>query len=102
AVSGTAPAPTGSPAAATVGTAPGPAAVTVRAEKIQVTPVVDDEDEPELSAPAGRRASTKGLGRRSLDSLRVGVLVLDAEDRPVLANPAAREMGLLRPGTVNG
>jgi two-component system sensor histidine kinase SenX3 len=102
AISETAPAPTGAPAAATVGTAPGPAAVTVRAEKIQVTPVVDDEDEPELSAPAGPRASTKGLGRRSLDSLRVGVLVLDAEDRPVLANPAAREMGLLRPGTVNG
>ena len=26
-----------------------------------------------------------------------GVLVLDADDRPVLVNPAAREMGLLRP-----
>ena len=42
--------------------------------------------------------SSKGLGRRSLDALRVGVLVLDAEDRPVLANPAAHGMGLLRPG----
>jgi two-component system, OmpR family, sensor histidine kinase SenX3 len=42
--------------------------------------------------------SSKGLGRRSLDALRVGVLVLDAEDRPVLGNPAAHEMGLLRPG----
>lgn len=40
----------------------------------------------------------KGLGRRSLDALRVGVLVLDAEDRSVLANPSAYEMGLLRPG----
>jgi two-component system sensor histidine kinase SenX3 len=42
--------------------------------------------------------SSKGLGRRSLDALRVGVLVLDSEDRPVLANPSAHEMGLLRPG----
>jgi two-component system sensor histidine kinase SenX3 len=49
-----------------------------------------------------RRAHTKGLGRRSLDALRVGVLVLDAEDRPVLANPAAREMGLLRAGATVG
>ena len=31
----------------------------------------------------------KGLGRKSLDSLRVGVVVLDAEDQPVLVNPAA-------------
>src|SRR5437764_3858004 len=45
-----------------------------------------------------RRAGAKGLGRRSLDALRVGVLVLDGEDRAVLANPAAREMGLLRAG----
>ncbi len=42
--------------------------------------------------------SSKGLGRRSLDALRVGVLVLDSEDRPVLANPSAHQMGLLRPG----
>jgi two-component system sensor histidine kinase SenX3 len=42
--------------------------------------------------------SSKGLGRRSLDALRVGVLVLDADDRPVLANPSAHEMGLVRPG----
>jgi two-component system, OmpR family, sensor histidine kinase SenX3 len=42
--------------------------------------------------------SSKGLGRRSLDALRVGVLVLDSEDRPVLANPAAHGMGLLHPG----
>jgi two-component system sensor histidine kinase SenX3 len=40
----------------------------------------------------------KGLGRKSLDSLRVGVVVLDAEDEPVLVNPAARAMGLLRSG----
>jgi two-component system, OmpR family, sensor histidine kinase SenX3 len=42
--------------------------------------------------------SSKGLGRRSLDALRVGVLVLDSEDRPVLANPSAHSMGLLHPG----
>jgi two-component system sensor histidine kinase SenX3 len=42
--------------------------------------------------------SSKGLGRRSLDALRVGVLVLDGEDRPVLVNPSAHEMGLVRPG----
>ena len=44
----------------------------------------------------------KGLGRRSLDSLRVGVVVLDADDHPVLVNPAARAMGLLRSGGAPG
>jgi two-component system, OmpR family, sensor histidine kinase SenX3 len=43
-----------------------------------------------------------GLGRRSLDSLRVGVVVLDADDVPVLVNPSARAMGLLRAGTAPG
>ena len=38
------------------------------------------------------------MGRRSLDSLRVGVVVLDGDDVPVLVNPAARAMGLLRAG----
>jgi two-component system, OmpR family, sensor histidine kinase SenX3 len=52
--------------------------------------------------PIYRRTSAKGLGRRSLDALRVGVLVLDPEDRPILANPAAREMGLLRGASTNG
>jgi two-component system sensor histidine kinase SenX3 len=60
----------------------------------------DTEDSVEQEP--GRNPSVKGLGRRSLDALRVGVLVLDAEDRPVLANPAARELGLLRAGTVAG
>ena len=36
------------------------------------------------------------LAQSSLNSLKVGVLVLDGEDNPVLANPAAREMGLIR------
>jgi two-component system sensor histidine kinase SenX3 len=51
---------------------------------------------------APRGGAAKGLGRRSLDALRVGVLVLDADDHPVLANPAARELGLLRAGSTVG
>ncbi|MGS2613255.1 ATP-binding protein [Micromonospora sp. LZ34] len=43
-----------------------------------------------------------GLGRRTIDSLRAGVVVLDAEDQPVLVNPAARAMGLLRTGATPG
>ncbi|MGW0501555.1 ATP-binding protein [Micromonospora sp. NPDC003241] len=39
-----------------------------------------------------------GLGRRAIDSLRAGVVVLDPEDVPVLVNPAARALGLLRTG----
>ncbi len=39
-----------------------------------------------------------GLGRRAIDSLRAGVVVLDSEDVPVLVNPAARALGLLRTG----
>ncbi|HTF11084.1 MAG TPA: ATP-binding protein [Asanoa sp.] len=37
-----------------------------------------------------------GLGRKSLDSLRVGVVVLGGDDSVVLVNPSARAMGLLR------
>jgi len=36
------------------------------------------------------------LAQSCLNSLKVGVLVLDGADNPVLANPAAREMGLIR------
>jgi two-component system, OmpR family, sensor histidine kinase SenX3 len=56
--------------------------------------------------PDGEQASgkhgLKGLGRKSLDSLRVGVVVLDEDDQPVLVNPAARAMGLLRSGGAPG
>jgi len=58
---------------------------------------IDTDDEP----LAGKNGM-KGLGRKSLDSLRVGVVVLDAEDHPVLVNPAARAMGLLRSGGAPG
>lgn len=39
-----------------------------------------------------------GLARKSLDALRVGVLVLDPDDQPMLVNLSARAMGLLRAG----
>ena len=54
--------------------------------------------------PSGRTAigdqdeARPVMGRRSLDSLRVGVVVLDGTDVPVLVNPSARAMGLLRSG----
>ncbi|GLY03287.1 MULTISPECIES: ATP-binding protein [Actinoplanes] len=57
--------------------------------------------EPDDDRPGGKN-SLKGLGRKSLDSLRVGVVVLDADDYPVLVNPAARAMGLLRSGGAPG
>lgn len=49
-----------------------------------------------------QQAALTGLGRKSLDSLRVGVVVLDVDDVPVLINPAARAMGLLRVGPTQG
>ncbi|ASW56895.1 cell wall metabolism sensor histidine kinase WalK [Plantactinospora sp. KBS50] len=42
------------------------------------------------------------LGRRTVDSLRVGVVVLGPDELPVLINPAARAMGLLRAGPEAG
>ncbi|WP_067508794.1 cell wall metabolism sensor histidine kinase WalK [Actinoplanes sp. TFC3] len=58
---------------------------------------IDTEDEERVG-----KHGLKGLGRKSLDSLRVGVVVLDGEDEPVLVNPAARAMGLLRSGGAPG
>jgi two-component system, OmpR family, sensor histidine kinase SenX3 len=79
-----------------------------------IVAAVDDEDTPVTGRTGGsdigkdtaagqlpgRRRS--GLGRKSLDSLRVGVVVLDTDDEPVLINPAARAMGLLRAGSGPG
>ncbi|GIE97836.1 sensor histidine kinase [Paractinoplanes rishiriensis] len=59
--------------------------------------VIETDEEPQTG-----KHGMKGLGRKSLDSLRVGVVVLDAEDHPVLVNPAARAMGLLRSGGAPG
>ena len=50
----------------------------------------------------GRRRSTKErtgqaqLVGDALDALQVGILVLDATDAPVLANPTAYALGLVR------
>ncbi|KXK60602.1 histidine kinase [Micromonospora rosaria] len=45
-----------------------------------------------------QQAEVPGLGRKTIDSLRAGVVVLGPDDVPVLVNPAARAMGLLRTG----
>ncbi|WP_026189769.1 sensor histidine kinase [Salinispora mooreana] len=52
--------------------------------------------------PAIADGSQSSLGRRTIDSLRVGVVVLADDDGPVLVNPAARAMGLLRAGGTPG
>ena len=59
-------------------------------------PVVDKASAGTPSGD-GARPSTEGLlARATMQALRVGVLLLDADDRPVLANPATWEMGLVR------
>ncbi|MEU4402457.1 ATP-binding protein [Micromonospora orduensis] len=55
-----------------------------------------------LGRPAIADEQQTGLGRRTIDSLRAGVVVLDNDDVPVLINPAARAMGLLRTGGTPG
>ncbi|WFE36788.1 ATP-binding protein [Micromonospora sp. WMMD975] len=52
--------------------------------------------------PDEAQGGLSGLGRKTIDSLRAGVVVLDADDTPVLVNPAARAMGLLRAGATPG
>ncbi|HEY7222724.1 MAG TPA: ATP-binding protein [Micromonosporaceae bacterium] len=65
------------------------AAVAVRRRRGEVAMVWSRRSE---RVPAGRLATD------ALDSLRVGVLILDATDTPVLMNPAAAGLGLLRKG----
>jgi two-component system, OmpR family, sensor histidine kinase SenX3 len=55
-----------------------------------------------LAIADDQQSALTGLGRRAIDSLRAGVVVLDADDLPVLVNPAARAMGLLRAGATPG
>ncbi len=43
-----------------------------------------------------------GLGRKSMDALRVGVVLLDGTDQVVLVNRSARAMGMLRASAVPG
>ncbi|OKI71068.1 sensor histidine kinase [Micromonospora sp. CB01531] len=52
--------------------------------------------------PDEQQGGLSGLGRKTIDSLRAGVVVLDPDDQPVLVNPAARAMGLLRTGGMPG
>ncbi|TDB71211.1 cell wall metabolism sensor histidine kinase WalK [Micromonospora sp. KC723] len=52
--------------------------------------------------PDDQQGGLSGLGRKTIDSLRAGVVVLDQDDVPVLVNPAARAMGLLRTGATPG
>ena len=52
----------------------------------------ESEGPPAAPPPVGKLS----LARPTLAALRVGVLVLDERDQPVLVNPAAREMGLVR------
>ncbi|WBB82516.1 ATP-binding protein [Micromonospora sp. WMMD882] len=49
-----------------------------------------------------QQGGLSGLGRKTIDSLRAGVVVLGPDDVPVLVNPAARAMGLLRTGPAPG
>ncbi|WP_408630751.1 sensor histidine kinase [Micromonospora coxensis] len=55
-----------------------------------------------LAIPDDQHGGLSGLGRKTIDSLRAGVVVLDPDDVPVLVNPAARAMGLLRTGGTPG
>ncbi|MEV0807071.1 ATP-binding protein [Micromonospora sp. NPDC050200] len=55
-----------------------------------------------LAIPDDQQGGLSGLGRKTIDSLRAGVVVLDPDDVPVLVNPAARAMGLLRTGATAG
>ncbi|WP_406040398.1 ATP-binding protein [Micromonospora sp. NBC_00898] len=52
--------------------------------------------------PDDQQGGLSGLGRKTVDSLRAGVVVLDPDDVPVLVNPAARALGLLRTGPTPG
>jgi two-component system sensor histidine kinase SenX3 len=50
----------------------------------------------ESSRPPAVQSAGVPLVRSAMEALRVGVLLLDAEDRPVMANPAVWDMGLVR------
>ncbi|MEJ3743281.1 ATP-binding protein [Actinomycetes bacterium KLBMP 9797] len=65
-------------------------------------PLASARDNGRPAIAKEQHGSLSGLGRKSLDALRVGVVVLDPDDVPVLVNPAARAMGLLRAGAEPG
>jgi two-component system sensor histidine kinase SenX3 len=64
--------------------------------------LADAENQGRLAIATNAQGALTGLGRKTVDSLRVGVVVLDPHDTPVLVNPAARAMGLLRTGATPG
>jgi two-component system sensor histidine kinase SenX3 len=49
-----------------------------------------------LAGAAAQPAAEVAVSRAAMAALRVGVLLLDSDDHPVLVNPAARDMGLVR------
>ncbi|MFY1634412.1 sensor histidine kinase [Solwaraspora sp. WMMB335] len=65
-------------------------------------PPIATNDASTAAASTPDRGLLDALARKSLDSLRVGVVVLDPKDIPVLVNPAARAMGMLRAGPTVG
>jgi two-component system sensor histidine kinase SenX3 len=86
-------------AALALGVAAGLVVRTRRSEASAVTDRAEGADAIDIDEDRSNgKRGMKGLGRKSLDSLRVGVVVLDPDDNPVLINPAARAMGLLRSG----
>ncbi|MFI5958245.1 sensor histidine kinase [Cryptosporangium sp. NPDC051539] len=52
------------------------------------------------TTPEPTTAMDLDLVRRSLDGLGIGVVVLDPRDEVVLANPAARRLGVVRDGRI--
>jgi two-component system sensor histidine kinase SenX3 len=73
-----------------------------------VSPGVSSDRPPEAGPDGARPAAgtpvppTLPLPQAAMAALRVGVLVLDRDDRPVLANPASWDMGLVRPRSGGG
>jgi two-component system, OmpR family, sensor histidine kinase SenX3 len=55
-----------------------------------------DPDGGQPPAPTDPAPGAALLARSAMEALRVGVLLLDANDRPVLANRASWDMGLVR------
>lgn len=65
-------------------------------------PIWGDRSSGQPAPVEDEQAALAAIGRRSLNTLRTGIVVLDGSDQPVVVNPAARAMGLLRAGPVPG
>ena len=77
----------------------------VRQWRRRAAPAGSERSRREAGRPAipdDQQGGLPGLGRKAIDSLRAGVVVLDPDDVPVVVNPAARAMGLLRTGVTPG